>query len=610
MKLSTRTGAICHVLCIGRDIAHAEFDHGESMQRMCAFTTCDRGYFPHAVVALTAIRKWMPKLDLVVITDSISDEDQALFERYKIKVEVTQVEGHFGTSWSYPRHCYYWFAGAEILHRLGYEKGVYLDADTLANGDLSDWIDATDTLGGVAVGPIKDILSNDIDKLESHFGPLPDSDRIQSGVVTMNFPALRQRQFLKAMSGLYDQCLSIGAPRKGDDSLLALALGRYPDLKPTILNPNFNIIEYDAMVEGSEEWHRVGEKWISRDGIFHFTARSKKPWDNPATFPTYRAKYFTKKWERHAVDTLHDHDLKRYFPELHKKLTRRHLRFYWYPAQNLGDQITPYLLSRTRTRTLPTSGIKEKEIRLIESKGRSRLSKFLSRVSLRRSSEKRASYIVSTGSVFRLCGNHALVFGSGIRSREQDVTEPQIRFVRGPITRERVLSVGSECPAIYGDPALCLPRIFNPSIEKEFELGIIPHFTEVEHVKRIWTLSEGVRVIDTNTDDIEAFLIELLKCRSTLSSSLHGLILSHAYGIPTRHVLLSDGIFGDGTKFRDHYAAVGVPHEPLDLRKSVPEKAELIDHATERMTSFDDRWLWDEMFLDLQGLKNSTLLPF
>jgi hypothetical protein len=27
------------------------------------------------------------------------------------------------------------------------------------------------------------------------------------------------------------------------------------------------------------------------------------------------------------------------------------------------------------------------------------------------------------------------------------------------------------------------------------------------------------------------------------------------------------------------------------------------------MTSFDDRWLWDEMFLDLQGLKKSALLP-
>ena len=410
------------------------------------------------------------------------------------------------------------------------------------------------------------------------------------------------------MSTLYNKCLEIGAPRKGDDSLLALSQHVHPEIESTALDPAFNIIEYEALKNGSEEWHRRGEATLSSDAIFHFCAKTEKPWLNPDRYPTFRAKYYTHKWQRHTVDTLHEHDLERWLPRLKKSLRSDHLRFYWYPKTNVGDQITPYFLSKFASNGAKT--ITEKKIHKVEKRA-ARLKKILGPFHslISKTNATHARYVTSCGSIVRLCGNHALVFGSGIRSENQEVAKPFIRFVRGPLTRDRYLSEGVECPAVFGDPALVLPRIFNPDVKKIYDLGIIPHFTEVEAFRENWDLQEGQTILDARTDDVEAFLLGLLQCRRTLSSSLHGLIFSHAYRIPTRHVIITDTIFGDGTKFRDHYATVKLRHEPVDLRKNIYNHEKLAALADE-LIDFDDRFLWDECFFDNAGLKTSLRLPY
>ncbi|WP_156383835.1 hypothetical protein [Methylobacterium sp. Leaf456] len=49
----------------------------------------------------------------------------------------------------------------------------------------------------------------------------------------------------------------------------------------------------------------------------------------------------------------------------------------------------------------------------------------------------------------------------------------------------------------------------------------------------------------------------VLSCRRILSSSLHGLILAHAYGIPATWLKISDRPLGDDFKFRDYWASIG-----------------------------------------------------
>ena len=55
-----------------------------------------------------------------------------------------------------------------------------------------------------------------------------------------------------------------------------------------------------------------------------------------------------------------------------------------------------------------------------------------------------------------------------------------------------------------------------------------------------------------------------------LSTSLHGIILAQAYGLPSRWCIISKStsgqVPGDGMKFYDYFLSVGVRnHEPLDL---------------------------------------------
>lgn len=314
--------------------------------KICAFTCSNENYLMQSIVALTSAKKWEPKVDLFLITENLSTRGSDLLGRYGIKPIVTPLDGHFRQTWEHPRECYFLFAAPQLLADLGYDAGIYLDADTIVNGKVSVMLDRKDNISGVQVGPIKNILKRDLLILEAEFGPIPEQNRIQSGVLSMMFAPLVQLDLLGKVSGLYDRCIEIGAPRKGDDSLLALAQAIHPEFNWGQADDCFNMIEYKAQRQGSTRWHRHGEETLTKDSIFHFTAKSAKPWNMPTRFPSFRAKFFTRKWYRHAVDTLRIDDLDEFFPKISDQLASTHLRFYWYPESNVGDQITPYLAKK------------------------------------------------------------------------------------------------------------------------------------------------------------------------------------------------------------------------------------------------------------------------
>ena len=60
---------------------------------------------------------------------------------------------------------------------------------------------------------------------------------------------------------------------------------------------------------------------------------------------------------------------------------------------------------------------------------------------------------------------------------------------------------------------------------------------------------------------------EIKKCECVISSSLHGLIISDAYGIANVRVKFSDSIKGGDFKYKDYYSGVNrFYQEPLDWR--------------------------------------------
>jgi len=162
---------------------------------------------------------------------------------------------------------------------------------------------------------------------------------------------------------------------------------------------------------------------------------------------------------------------------------------------------------------------------------------------------------ISVGSIARRAGNGIKVLGSGIISKS-DRIDPTAdwKFVRGPYTRDRIRYFGGECPEIYGDPALLLPLIVEPS-KKQYEVGIVPH--NVDH-KYIVENFENSNIIGLGTSDFRKVVDKITQCESIVSSSLHGIICAHAYGIPAAWVKPNQKLKGDNVKFEDYFASVGI----------------------------------------------------
>lgn len=177
---------------------------------------------------------------------------------------------------------------------------------------------------------------------------------------------------------------------------------------------------------------------------------------------------------------------------------------------------------------------------------------------------------LAAGSIIHHCSKTSIVWGSGIIDRKQKVENADFRAVRGPETRAYLLKAGYVCPEIYGDPAILLPLLFNPKPKKKFRLGIIPHYHDYEHILSLYGDETDVSVIDLRTRDIEEVTLKILQCEKVISSSLHGLIVPHAYGIPAIWVRFSEKLFGDNIKFIDYQKSVKInEYEGVMLQEKV-----------------------------------------
>ena len=186
------------------------------------------------------------------------------------------------------------------------------------------------------------------------------------------------------------------------------------------------------------------------------------------------------------------------------------------------------------------------------------------------------SHYLAIGSILPHATKDSIVWGSGIIDREHHIAPADFRAVRGPRTREFLLQLGYDCPPVYGDPALLLPEYFYPQVEKEYKLGIIPHYHDYKKAVELFGNNPEIRVIDLMCMDVEAVTRQIMSCERTLSSSLHGLIVSHAYRIPSLWIEFSDKIFGDGIQYPDYLESVELPvYEPPFIKESLTT-AELI----------------------------------
>lgn len=166
-------------------------------------------------------------------------------------------------------------------------------------------------------------------------------------------------------------------------------------------------------------------------------------------------------------------------------------------------------------------------------------------------------HLLAVGSILRIANQNSIVWGSGFISKKGNIKYKPLKVcaVRGPLTRELLLNKGIETPEIYGDPALLMPRFYNPKVDKKYKLGVIPHYRDIEHPLVKQLEQAGARILDI-TKNAEAFIDDLLECEHTISSSLHGLIASDSYGIPNQWITLKNELTGGTFKFQDYYHSI------------------------------------------------------
>ena len=172
----------------------------------------------------------------------------------------------------------------------------------------------------------------------------------------------------------------------------------------------------------------------------------------------------------------------------------------------------------------------------------------------------------------------------------------KICAVRGKLTREYLISQGIDCPAVYGDPALLTPLVYNPRVKKKYVMGIIPHYVDMNNplVTYLQNLLPGrISVIKMQGyNDWHEVIDEIKQCNFVVSSSLHGLILADAYQVPNIWVELSDNVTGEGFKFRDYFSSVDRNDKnPLKVNKSLT-----IDDIYSKLKS------WKKISIDLDKL--------
>lgn len=205
---------------------------------------------------------------------------------------------------------------------------------------------------------------------------------------------------------------------------------------------------------------------------------------------------------------------------------------------------------------------------------------------------RKTKHLYAIGSIIDGGYQNATVWGSGLlRGRKKyiwkNMRKLDIRAVRGPKTREMLIENGYTCPEIYGDPAILMPRIYKPEYIKQKNDHIVIHHYIYGN--------DDENAITPIVKDYRTFIDKIVQAKKIISSSLHGIILAEAYGVPA--VLLDEGklsLF----KFEDYYHSTGRFDFPI--AKTLEEAFEIepaplpdFSEMQEKLLEVFPKDLWD-----------------
>jgi pyruvyltransferase len=212
--------------------------------------------------------------------------------------------------------------------------------------------------------------------------------------------------------------------------------------------------------------------------------------------------------------------------------------YWWRGVQNFGDAIAPFLLDHFADIEVEWETVSH-------------------------------SQVASIGSVLEhipplwdgvILGSGMLHEDSRLQLMQMGKLSPTILGIRGPLSARGI-------PGDYaiGDPGILADELvgYQPKIH---DLGVLPHFVDKDLLPKyqmIMPAGTDVFFIDPTQPDPLQVLREIGSCQRIVTSSLHGMIVADAFGIPRKvePAKMNERDGGD-FKFRDYSASIQTKWEP------------------------------------------------
>lgn len=214
---------------------------------------------------------------------------------------------------------------------------------------------------------------------------------------------------------------------------------------------------------------------------------------------------------------------------------------YWAGHHNFGDELSPYLVGKITRRAVVHAATKA------------------------------SGKLVGIGSIinYHTAYSDSYIWGSGLLTKasikrrifsfKKIFFKSHIQAVRGPLTAEVLNQRGFDFSPVYGDPALLMPLFYVPQGDGcDKKIGLVLHQRHSDMVDEELLEQAGLKLISifrAGDEQIESFVNEVTSCEKIYSTSLHGIIIAHAYGIPAQWVSLDGApIHADEDfKFLDYF---------------------------------------------------------
>lgn len=161
--------------------------------------------------------------------------------------------------------------------------------------------------------------------------------------------------------------------------------------------------------------------------------------------------------------------------------------------------------------------------------------------------------VLAVGSVMHCMRPDDYVWGTGVQEdRRYSGARTRFLAVRGPISRSSIDR--ATVPAVYGDPALLLPRVYDPDVEVVHDVGVVPHYLDAALSREM----NGEALHISVKRDWRHVVRQIKSCRRIIATSLHGIIAAEAYGIPVVWAAsYSRNLVSVNLKFQDYFLGTG-----------------------------------------------------